>query len=174
MKRRFWAFLSSITPILALTISLAGCGIFSFDDDNVNALEFAKELLKGQLNEQGVQKKIDLPIRVNYSITRKPMIDEELLVEFEIITEQAIPIVRFAVVTDEGLDLVSNNFEAYYKGLKTRQIIKHRIKVIPTSENKFYISLYVITEIGDDKRARLIKIPVAIGDYSLSDDPAPR
>lgn len=152
-------------------LAMTGCGIFSYGGDDIDALQFAKELLKGQLDDQGIAKKIDLPIRVHYSITEKPMIDQELLVEFEMMTEQAIPVVRFAIETDEGLELTSNNFDEYYKGLKTRAIIKHRIKVTPKSENKFYVKLYVVTEVGEDKRAKVIKIPIAIGDYSLEDKP---
>lgn len=168
MQRIFRNYLT----ILLLAWLATGCSLFSFDDDNVNSLELARELLKGQLNDQGVQKKIELPIRVNYSITRKPEIDEELLIEFEIITEQALPVLRLAVKTDEGLSLVSNSLDDNYKGLKSRQIIKGRVIVIPESENEFYVNLYVVTEIGDDKRARLIKIPIAIGDYSLPEKPS--
>lgn len=155
-----------ILTLLVLT-SLTGCSLFIGEGDDIDALELAKELLKGQLDEHGVQKNIHLPLRVNYSVSRKPMIDEELTVEFEFIAEQALPVLRFAVVTDDGLELVSNNIRDYYQGVAARQVIKRRIVVVPKSENEFYINLYIVTEIGDDKRARLIKIPIALGDYSL-------
>ena len=166
-------FIALLTSLIILT-SLSGCSLFSFGSDDTNVLEHAKDLLKGQLDEQGVPRKVDLPIRTHYTIAKKPMIDEELQVDFEFMTEQAIPVVRFALTTDEGLELVSSDFEEYYKGLKVRQIIKHSISVLPKNENKFYINLYVVTEIGDDKKAKEIKIPIAIGDYSLKDNPEPR
>ena len=162
-----------LTILLAL-VMLGGCSLFSFSDDDVNVLVTAKELLKGQLDEQGEQKKIKIPLRVNYSITHKAMIDRDMTIEFEFLTEQALPILRFAVTTDDGLELVSNNIDELYRGLKTREVLKRRVIVRPTRENKFYLSLYIVTEIGDDKRAKLIRIPIAVGDYSLSDNPTPQ
>lgn len=158
-----------------LLLSLSGCGIFSlFADDDVNTLNLANELLKSQLDEHGEPRNIKLPVRVHYTTTHKPMIDKKLLVEFEFITEEALPILRFAMTTSDGLELVDNNVESLYETLVARQVIKADIKVIPTTENKFYINLYVVTEVGEDKRAKHIKIPIAVGDYSLSDNPPPR
>jgi len=167
--------ISSYFLYITLAFGLTGCGIFSFSDgDDINALNLANELLKSQLDEHGEPKKVELPVRVHYTTTEKPMIDQEQMVEFEFITEQALPILRFAVTTSEGLELVDNDIEPLYQQLKAREVIKTQLEVKPTSENKFYINLYVVTEIGEDKRAKHIKIPIAIGDYSLSDDPPPR
>ena len=167
--------LSTHIVIGTLFLSLAGCGIFSFSsDDDVDVLIVARSLLKDQTDEHGDPKKVTLPVRVNYTFTRKPMIDEELLVEFEFITKEALPILRFAVTTTDGLELVSNNIDEKYQALKTRQVIKSKIKVIPTSEKRLYVNLFVVTEVGEDKKARQIKIPVPIGDYFLSDNPPPR
>ncbi|MGD8785175.1 MAG: hypothetical protein PVG75_12105 [Thioalkalispiraceae bacterium] len=160
--------------IISLIITLPGCSIFSFSDDDINTLNLAKELLKSQLDEHGEPKKIDLPVRVHYTTTHKPMIDRELLVEFEFITEQALPVLRFAVTTSDGLELVDNDIEPVYRALKTRAVIKSRVEVMPTSENKFYLNVFVVTEVGEDRRAKHIKIPIAVGDYSLSDNPPPR
>jgi len=166
---------STIVLFSTLAVSLTGCGIFSFSsDEDANVLNIAKSLLKDQTDEHGEAKKIKLPIRVHYTFTRKPMIDEELLVEFEFITEEALPILRFAVTTTDGLELTDNDIEPLYSKLSARQVIKENIEVKPTSESKFYINLFVVTEVGEDKRAKLIKIPVPIGDYFLSDDPPPR
>ena len=159
-----------------LLLSLSGCGVFSWfeSEDDVNTLNLAKELLKSQLDEHGEPKNVKLPVRVHYTTTHKPMIDKELLVEFEFITEEALPVLRFAATTSDGLELVDNDIEPVYKTLVARQVIKTDMTVIPTTENKFYINLFVITEIGEDKRAKHIKIPIAVGDYSLSDNPPPR
>ena len=166
---------STILIFSGLLVALSGCGIFSFSsEEDADVLNIAKSLLKDQTDEHGEPKKVKLPVRVHYIFTRKPMIDEELLVEFEFITEEALPILRFAVTTTDGLELESNNIGVRYEALKARQVIKRKITVTPTSESKFYINLFVVTEVGEDKRAKHIKIPVPIGDYFLSDDPPPR
>jgi len=159
----------------SLLLGMSGCSIFSFSsDDDTNVLNMAKSLLKEQTDEHGEAKKVKLPVRVHYTFTRKPMIDEKLLVEFEFITEEALPVLRFAVTTTDGLELIDNEIEPLYSKLSARQVIKSNMEVKPTSESKFYINLFVVTEVGEDKRAKHIKIPIPIGDYFLSDDPPPR
>ena len=148
---------------------LNGCGIATR-----NNIELANNMLKEQQNEHGEAIRVALPVRVNYSISRKAQIDKDLLIEFEFITEKAVPIVSFAVKTSDGLDLIRHNIRDRYDGLKAREVIKTNVLVVPRSEAKFYVNLYVITEIGEEKLARLIKIPIAVGDYSLSDNPTPR
>jgi hypothetical protein len=156
--------------------NLSGCGMLSIfsSEDEVNTLNLAKSLLKEQVDEHGEPREVKMPVRVHYTTTRKPMIDHEMLIEFEFITEEALPVLRFAVTTSDGLELVDNDIDPLYSKLSARQVIKSEIEVKPTSENKFYVNLFIVTEIGEDKRARHMKIPIAIGDYSLSDNPTPR
>lgn len=155
---------------------LSGCGILSWfdEDEDSDVVVLAKSLLKDQTDEHGEAKNIKLPIRVHYTTTHKPMIDNSMVVEFEFITEEALPILRLAVTTSDGLELVGSNIGSLYKSLTARQVIKREIAVLPTSENKFYINLFIVTEVGEDKRAKHVKIPIAVGDYSLSDNPPPR
>jgi len=163
-----------LTTILSAAWVLNGCGLFAFYDDDTNVVELAKNILKEQQNEHGEQIRVTMPLRVNYTISRKAEIDKDLLIEFEFVTEKALPIVRFAVKTTDGLDLVKHNIESRYDALKAREVIKSRVIVTPLHENKFYLDLFVITEIGEEKLARLIRIPIAVGDYSLSDHPKGR
>ena len=165
-----------LSILILSTFLVSSCGILSWfeSDDDTNTVNLAKELLKSQLDEHGEPRNIKLPVRVHYTTTRKPMIDEELTVEFELITEEALPIMRTDVTTSDGLELVASNMRRTYKALTARQVIKRELVVLPTSENKFYINLFIVTEVGEDKRAKHVKIPIAIGDYSLMDDPPPR
>jgi hypothetical protein len=167
---------SRIAISFLIMFNLSGCGMLSIfsSEDEVNTLNLAKSLLKEQVDEHGEPREVKMPVRVHYTTTRKPMIDHEMLIEFEFITEEALPVLRFAVTTSDGLELVDNDIDPLYSKLSARQVIKSEIEVKPTSENKFYVNLFIVTEIGEDKRARHMKIPIAIGDYSLSDNPTPR
>ena len=163
--------------LLAVVVALfmvPGCSWFGSNEEESSVIELANNLLKEQQDEHGVQVRVAMPVRVNYSISRKAQIDKELLIEFEIITEKALPILRFALKTSEGLELDDHDFDPLYESLAARQVIKTEATVIPLLENKFYLNLYVISEIGEEKLARLIKIPIAVGDYSLNNDPPAR
>ncbi len=137
-------------------------------------LVVAKQVLDQQKDANGEPRRVDLPVRINYAVSRKAMVDQDMEIDFEFITEQPIPVLRFGVETSEGLELVSSNIRERYESLKIRQVINRRVIVAPTSEDKFYLNLYVVTETGEDKRARLVRVPIAVGDYSLSDNPPSR
>jgi len=171
MKQINRTLLALILPI----IMLPGCSWFGLnEEDQTNVIELANNLLKEQQNEHGEQLRVAMPVRVNYSISRKAQIDKDLVIEFEIITEKAVPILRIGLRTSDGLELDDHNFDPLYQALNARQVIKTEATVIPLSENKFYLDLFVISEIGEEKFARLIKIPIAVGDYSLNNDPPAR
>ena len=99
------------------------------------------------------------------------MVDQDLVVEFEFISKQALPVLRLAVTTTEGLELISSNIRERYEDIPVRQVIKRKVIVVPSTEDKFYLDLYVVTEIEEDKRAKHIRIPIAVGSYSLNNDP---
>ena len=170
MKMMNIKLLLVILPFLILP----ACSWFGINEDETNVVELATNILKQQQNEHGEPIKVAMPVRINYSISRKAQIDKDLLIEFEIITEKALPILRFAVKTSEGLELDEHTIEPLYQSLKAREVIKAEATVVPLLENKFYLDLYVVTEIGEEKLAKLIKIPIAVGDYSLNNEPPAR
>jgi len=146
--------------------ALGGCSLLQHEED-VDVIKVAQNLLAAQKDEYGDPLPVHLPIRINYTVTRKPQIDREMQIDFEFIAEKAIPILRVGLTTSDGLDLVSSDVLERYHNLQPRQSFTKSVIVEPTAENEFYLSMYVVTENGDAKLARLIKIPIAIGDYAL-------
>jgi hypothetical protein len=109
---------------------------------------------------------VDMPIRVNYSIHRKPVINKELEVEFEFLPERDIPVLRAATSSSDGLEIVDGEMSDQYQDIKARQYFKRYVTVVPKEEELYYLNLYIVTEIGEDKRAQHIKIPIALGEHS--------
>lgn len=161
-----------LVSLITHVLLVGGCSLFSTTD--VNVIADARQLLEEQKDTNGDPIKVKLPVRMNYTISEKPMIDEDLIIEFEILTEQAVPVLRIDLETTEGLKLVKHNFRTKFTDLGIRTVINRRAVVKPTLENKFYLDVYLITEIGEDKKARLVRIPIGVGDYSLTDNPPPR
>lgn len=154
-----------ITTLLSATLLLGGCSIlFSSDDENV--MEVANNLLEAQKNEHGDELKVDMPIRVNYSMHRKPVINKELEIELEFLPERDIPKLRLATFSSDGLEIVDGEMRDQYDDIKARQYFKRYVTVVPKEEDLYYLNLYVVTEIGEDKRAQHIKIPIALGIHS--------
>ena len=161
-----------IVLLTAINLVMAGCSLFSEKD--VSVVTDAKQLLEEQKDANGDPIDIKLPVRLNYSIGKKPMIDRELEITFEILTEQPLPVLRVGLVPSDGLELDDTDFREKFENLKIREVINRYAIVTPTSENKFYLDVYLISEIGEDKKAKLIRIPIGVGDYSLTDNPEPR
>lgn len=158
--------MSIIRTILLILagVTISACGVFSEVDENV--VTIAQQLLKEQQNEHGDQQKVDVPLRINYSIHQKALVGHELEIEFEFAAERKIPILRLGMEPSDGLELVTYLKERYLD-VEARQIIKKIIIVTPEEENLHYLNLFIVTEIGEIKRAKLIKIPIALGEYSL-------
>jgi hypothetical protein len=106
-------------------------------------------------------------VQINYSVSRKPQVDRDLKIEFQFIARQAIPVLHLGFTTSEGLKLVSSDVLERYHNLKPRQTFSKTVVVEPTTENEFHLNLYVVTESGETKLAKLIRIPIAIGDFAL-------
>jgi len=157
---------------LATSLLMVGCSLFSEED--VSVIIDARQLLEEQKDANGDPIDVKLPVRLNYAISKKPMIDQDLEIEFEILTEQPLPVLRVGLVPSDGLELVDTDIREKFVDLKIREVINRQATVKPTSENKFYLDVFLITEIGEDKKAKLFRIPIGVGDYSLSDNPEPR
>jgi hypothetical protein len=149
-----------------LLLLLGGCGLLQHEEDQ-DVLKIAQNLLAAQKDQYGDPLPVHLPIRVNYTVSRKPQINRELEIDFQFIAEKAIPVLRLGMTTSDGLELDSSDVRERYLDLKPRQSFSKRVFVTPTAENEFYLNLFVVTESGDEKLAQLIKIPIAIGDYAL-------
>ena len=157
------------TCMLATSLMMAGCSLFSEED--VSVITDARQLLEEQKDANGDPIDVKLPVRFNYTIGKKPMIDRDLEIEFEILTEQPLPVLRVGLVTSDGLELEDTDFREKFVDLKIREVINRYAIVRPTSENEFYLDVYLITEIGEDKKAKLFRIPIGVGDYSLKNNP---
>lgn len=155
-----------IVVISLALLAVAGCSLLQHEHD-VDVVQAAKDLLMVQQDQYGDPLPVKLPIQVNYTVTRKPQIGREMHIGFQFIALKAIPVLRIGLTTSDGLDLISSDVRERYLKLKPRQTFTKDVVVEPTAENEFYLNMYVITANGDKKLAKLIKIPIAIGDYAL-------
>lgn len=164
MKRR-------IIIIGLLSLLLSACGLLSHEED-ADVIKTAEGLLAAQKDQYGDPLPVHLPVRINYTVSHKPQINREMQIDFEFIAEKAIPVLRVGVTTSDGLELVSSDVQQRYLKIKPRQSFTKSVIVEPSEENEFYLNLYVISEDGDNKLAELIKVPIAIGEYSLKNTKA--
>jgi len=161
-----------IAFVLLLSLCTGACSWFMHEPDE-DAVKLAQDLLAAQKDQYGDPRPVDLPIQINYSVSRKPQVDQELKIEFQFIATQAIPVLHLGFTTSDGLKLVSSDVLERYQKLKPRQTFSKTIVVEPSEENEFHLNLYVVTESGQTRLAKLIKIPIAIGDFALKNNGDP-
>ena len=152
--------------IVILFVFVSGCSWLKSEED-VDVLAVAQQLLDAQKDENGEPINVKMPIRINYTVDRKPLIDHDVVVEFEFVAEKEIPVLRIGLTTSDGLELDSSDIRERYSDLQPRQTFTESVVVIPKEENEYYLNMFVVTEIGDEKLAKLMKIPIAVGEYSL-------
>lgn len=159
-------WLLRVVFLSGLLIQLSGCSLLRYKYD-ADVVVVAKQLLIAQRDQYGDPVPVKLPVEVSYTVTRKPEIHRDMHIDFQFTALKAIPVLRIGFTTSDGLDMVSSNVRMRYLDLKPRQTFTRDIEVEPTSENEFYLNLYVVTENGNQKLAKLIKVPVAIGTFAL-------
>ena len=159
--------MSKTRPLVLIlgSLLLTACSIFISETDE-DVLQVAQQLLEEQKDQYGEPKKIALPVRVNYAIHQKPVIKQELEIEFEFLPESNIAVLRLGLTASDGLEIVDGDIGEKYSDLEARQVFKKYVTVIPGEENEFYLNLFVVTEQGEDRRARLVKVPIALGEFS--------
>lgn len=145
---------------------LSSCGLLRHEKD-VDVVKVAQDLLAAQRDQYGDPLPVKLPVSINYTVTRKPQVGRDLQIDIQFIAEKQIPVLRIGLTTSDGLDLISTDVRERYLDLKPRQSFTKSVVVEPTQENEFYLNMFVVTEIGEQKLARLIKVPIAIGEYAL-------
>jgi hypothetical protein len=159
-------------PVLRLILwcvilfALGACSLLQHEKD-VDVVQVAQQLLTAQKDQYGDPLPVKLPVQINYTVSRKPQIDRDLHIDFQFIALKAIPVLRIGLTTSDGLDMISDDVRLRYLKLKPRQTFSRDVVVRPTAENEFYLNLYVVTENGDKKLAKLIRVPIAIGEYAL-------
>ena len=156
-----------------VSIVLGGCGLFQHESDE-DVLKVAQGMLAAQKDQYGDPLPVHMPIRINYTVSRKPQINRDLKIDFEFIAEKAIPVLRVGLSTSDGLELVSSDVGERYLKLTPRQSFTKSVVVEPTEENEFYLNMYVVTEVGEEKLAKLIRVPIAIGKYALKRNKGPQ
>jgi len=158
-----------IAFVLMILLCTGACSWFMPRPDE-DAIKLAQELLAGQKDQYGDPVPVKMPIQVNYSVSRKPQVDRELNIQFQFIARQEIPVLHLGFTASDGLKLVSSDVLEFYRDMKPRQTFSKTIVVEPTAENEFHLNLYVVTESGQTKLAKLIRIPIAIGDFALKNN----
>lgn len=155
-----------VVILLLFATLLSACSLLRHEHD-ADVVVVAKQLLVAQRDQYGDPIPVELPVEVNYTVVRKPQINRDMHIDFQFVALKAIPVLRIGFTTSEGLDMISSDVRERYLDLKPRQGFTRNIVVEPTSENEFYLNLFVVTENGDRKQARLIKVPIALGTYTL-------
>ena len=158
--------------ICLMVFLLGGCSLLHHEEDE-DVLKEAQNLLDAQKDQYGDPVPVHQPLRINYTVSRKPQIDRDFRIDFEFTAEKAIPVLRIGMTTSDGLELDSSDVLERYLDVKPRQTFTKTVMVTPGSENEFYLNLFVVTEVGEEKLARHIKIPIALGEYALK-KPAPQ
>ena len=95
------------------------------------------------------------------------MLHDELEIEFEFIAESNIPVVRIGFETSDGLVLETGPKNLFKENIKAEEVFSLTIVVVPELEEEFDVHLYLYSEDTEDKRAKLLSVPIPVGQYKI-------
>ncbi len=149
---------------------LSGCSWLSWfnTEKPADAITIVNRLNEAAAAQTGAKPPhVDLPVRVNYSFKSKPAVATDLEVEIEYMALKPIDELMVGYTTGDGLALAEGAAPRTYTALKQFDVITRRVIVVPSQENRFVLSLYVVTKVADEERGEQITVPIAVGRYSL-------
>jgi hypothetical protein len=162
--------------LFTLTWLLSACSYFSFfstkqGDDAVTIYKQLQEAKENEPATAAAPATTEFPVRVNYAIKTKMLADHDLEIEIEYLALKALPVLKVGYTTSEGLDLITKTSKLRYQDIQQHQLIQHRIVVVPDEENEYYVNIIMVTEDGDVKTGKQVRIPIALGKFSLQQRP---
>lgn len=157
-------------PLLGAILLLSGCSWLSLfnSEPSADAITIVNRLNETAAAQTGSKPAhVELPVRVNYSFKSKPAVNTDLEVEIEYLALKPIDELKVGYTTSDGLALADGAAPQTYTALKQFDVIMRHVIVVPKNENRFILSIYVVTKIAEAEHGEQITVPIAVGRYSL-------
>ena len=111
-----------------------------------------------------------LPLRVDYELSQKPLHDQELLITLEINPVVDLANSAYAVKVPDAMALDEPQGVIGLGSLKARETYTEEVRLTPVREGLYDVEVFFIAEVpGQEKTIKIVKIPISIGPFQKSD-----
>lgn len=104
------------------------------------------------------------PVRVTWELAEKPQVGVPLAIDVHVTPTAAVDSVSVVTRTDNtGLLFKTLDMEARFAKPARGQPLSRKLEVVPQGEGRFYVSVFITTQRGAQRMARVVMIPVQVG-----------
>lgn len=104
------------------------------------------------------------PVRVSWQLAQTPQVGVPLAIDVQVTPTAAVDSVSVVTRTNNtGLLLKTLDTETRFTKPVRGQPLSRKLEVVPQGEGRFYVSVFITTRRGSDSMARVLMIPVQVG-----------
>lgn len=104
------------------------------------------------------------PVQVTWELTQTPRVGVPLAIDVQVTPTAAMDSVSVVSRTNNtGLLLKTADTEARFAKPARGQPLQKQLEVVPQGEGRFYVSVFITTQRGTQRMARVLMIPVQVG-----------
>jgi hypothetical protein len=118
------------------------------------------------------QGKAQAPIELKFDLLARPVQGQPLEVAIALLPQTAARSATVAVTGSDGLKIDPGERQFEFPAIEAAQVYRHSIKVTPTAEGFYLLTLSVSLQHEQTSESRVFSVPILVG--SASDTPAHR
>jgi hypothetical protein len=122
--------------------------------------------------EAVAQGKAQAPIELKFDLLARPVRGQPLEVAIALLPQTAARSATVAVTGSDGLKIDPGERQFEFPAIEAAQVYRHSIKVTPTAEGFYLLTLSVSLQHEQTSESRVFSVPILVG--SASDTPAHR
>jgi hypothetical protein len=122
----------------------------------------AQELTAGMV-EAVTQGKSQTPVSLKFDLLRRPVEGQPLEVAVALMPQIAARLARVEVTGSEGLKLEDADHHFEFPTVEAEQVYRHSIKVMPTAEGLYFLTLAVSLQQDQSSDSRVFSVPILVG-----------
>jgi hypothetical protein len=126
-----------------------------------------QELTAGMV-EAVTQGKAQAPVSVKFDLLERPVQGQLLEIAIALLPQTAAASATVAVTGSEGLKVEPGEEQFQFPSVEAAQVYRHSIKVTPTSEGLYLLTLSVSLQHEQTSDSRVFSVPILVGAAAAS------
>lgn len=113
--------------------------------------------------EAVAQGKAAAPIELKFDLLERPVQGQPFEIAIALLPQTAARSATVAVTASDGLKVDAGQEQFEFPGVEAAQVYRHRIKVTPTSEGFYVLTLAVSLQHEQTSDSRVFSVPILVG-----------
>jgi hypothetical protein len=124
--------------------------------------------------EAATQGKSQVPVSLKFDLLQRPVLGQPLEIAIALLPQISAGAATIEVTAPDGLQLGGGENQIEFAALEADQVYRHSVKVTPTAEGVFLLTLNVSLKHDQMAESRVFSVPIIVGSSAeaLAEAPA--